>query len=99
MNLNEAARKVEDGMRSNTDGLNPELLQQYAIGDRDAELENALQNGGVKLPAGGVVSVKSSRNKMEEKGKQKSSHNSGEKRRKHEHGSNSKSNKKKKYSQ
>ncbi|CAL9001205.1 unnamed protein product [Prunus brigantina] len=97
--LNEAARKVEDGMRSNTDGLNPELLQQYAIGDRDAELENALQNGGVKLPAGGVVSVKSSRNKMEEKGKQKSSHNSGEKRRKHEHGSNSKSNKKKKYSQ
>ncbi|XP_021834012.1 RNA cytidine acetyltransferase 1 [Prunus avium] len=97
--LNEAARKVEDGMRSNMDGLNPELLQQYAIGDRDAELENALQNGGVKLPAGGVVSVKSSRNKMEEKGKQKSSHNSGEKRRKHEHGSNSKSNKKKKYSQ
>ncbi|XP_034220704.1 RNA cytidine acetyltransferase 2 isoform X2 [Prunus dulcis] len=97
--LNEAARKVEDGMRSNTDGLNPELLQQYAIGDRDAELENALQNGGVKLPAGGVVSVKSSRNKMEEKGKRKSSHNSGEKWRKHEHGSNSKSNKKKKYSQ
>ncbi|XP_068320333.1 RNA cytidine acetyltransferase 1-like [Pyrus communis] len=95
--LNDAARKVEDGMRSNSAGsLDPKLLQQYAIGDRDADFENALQNGGAKLPAGGLVSVKSSRNKMD-KGKQRENHKSGEKRRKNEHGSNSKSNKKKKH--
>ncbi|CAN6543663.1 unnamed protein product [Malus baccata var. baccata] len=95
--LNDAARKVEDGMRSNSEGsLDPKLLQQYAIGDRDADFENALQNGGANLPAGGLVSVKSSRNKMD-KGKQKESHKSGEKRHKNEHGSNSKSNKKKKH--
>ncbi|XP_009339476.2 LOW QUALITY PROTEIN: RNA cytidine acetyltransferase 1 [Pyrus x bretschneideri] len=95
--LNDAARRVEDGMRSNSEGsLDPKLLQQYAIGDRDADFENALQNGGANLPAGGLVSVKSSRNKMD-KGKQRESHKSGEKRRKNEHGSNSKSNKKKKH--
>ncbi|KAB2635271.1 hypothetical protein D8674_025805 [Pyrus ussuriensis x Pyrus communis] len=95
--LNDAARKVEDGMRSNSEGsLDPKLLQQYAIGDRDADFENALQNGGANLPAGGLVSVKSSRHKMD-KGKQRENHKSGEKRRKNEHGSNSKSNKKKKH--
>ena len=53
--------------------LNPELLQQYAIVDRDADFENALQIGG-KVLSGGLVSVKSSRNKIEKHGNQKESH-------------------------
>ena len=88
---------IQDGVRSNRDeSLDPKLLQQYAIGDRDADFENALQNGDVNLPAGGLVSVKSSRNRTD-KGKERESHKSGEKRRKNEHGSSSKSNKKKKH--
>ena len=38
--------------------------------DRDADFENALQNGG-KVPSGGLVSVKSSINKIEKLGNQK----------------------------
>ena len=60
------------------DSLNPELLQQYAIVDRDADFENALQNGG-KVPSGGLVSVKSSINKIEKLGNQKESHKGGKK--------------------
>lgn len=73
--------------------LNPELLQQYAIVDRDADFENALQIGG-KVPSGGLVSVKSSGNKIEKHRNQKESHKSGKKRSKDDRGS--KSNKKKK---
>ena len=81
-------------MKSKMEGsLNPELLQQYAIVDRDADFENALQIGG-KVPLGGLVSVKSGRNKIEKHGHQKESHKSGKKRSKDDHGS--KSNKKKK---
>lgn len=39
--------------------LNTELLQQYAIVDKDAELKKASQNGGAKTAAAGVLSVKS----------------------------------------
>ena len=60
------------------DSLNPELLQQYAIVDRDADFENALQNGG-KVPSGALVSVKSSINKIEKLGNQKESHKEGKK--------------------
>ena len=60
------------------DSLNPELLQQYAIVDRDADFENALQNGG-KVPPGGLVIVKSSINKMQKLGNQKESHKEGKK--------------------
>ena len=85
-------------MRSNTEGsLNPELFQKYAIVDGDAEFENALQNGG-KIPTGGVISVKSSRNKKEEHAKHRESDKSGKSRGKNEHGSSSKSNKKRKSS-
>lgn len=85
-------------MRSNIEGsLNPELFQKYAIVDGDAEFENALQNGG-KIPTGGIISVKSSRNKKEEHAKQRESDKSGKSRGKNEHGSSSKSNKKRKSS-
>ncbi|KAK9272602.1 hypothetical protein L1049_002976 [Liquidambar formosana] len=93
--LNDAAKEVEEGMKAKMEGLlNPEFLQHYAIADREADFENALQNGGGKIPSGGLISVKSSRNKMEKRGKQKESHKSGKKRSKDDHGS--KSNKKKK---
>lgn len=75
--------------------LNPELLQQYAIADREADFEKALQNGGGKVPSGGLISVKTNRNKAEKLGKQKESHKSG-KRSNKEDGS-SKSNKRRKF--
>ncbi|KAI8029766.1 RNA cytidine acetyltransferase 1 [Camellia lanceoleosa] len=94
--LNEAAQQVEEGMKAKMDGmLNPELLQQYAIADREADFEKALQNGGGKIASGGLISVKSSKKKAEKHGKQKEGHNSGKKRDK-EDGSSSKSNKKRK---
>lgn len=84
-------------MRSKTEGLlNPEFLQQYAINDRETDLENALQHGDGKVAAGGLISVKSSRNKMEKPKKQKESDQSGKKRDKVDKGS--KSNKKRKSS-
>ncbi|KAK7858864.1 rna cytidine acetyltransferase 1 [Quercus suber] len=92
--LKNAAKQVEDEMKSKMEGsLNPELLQQYAIVDRDADFENALQIGG-KVPSGGLVSVKSSGNKIEKHRNQKESPKSGKKRSKDDRGS--KSNKKKK---
>uniref|UniRef100_A0A5B7B8X6 RNA cytidine acetyltransferase n=1 Tax=Davidia involucrata TaxID=16924 RepID=A0A5B7B8X6_DAVIN len=88
--LNEAAKEVKDGMKAKMDGLlNPEFLQQYAILDREADFENALQNGGGKIPSGGLVSVKSSGNKVEKHVKQKESHKSGKKRNKEDGGSKS----------
>ena len=69
-------------MKPETTGvLDPELLQQYAIG---ADFEDALQNGGGKVPSGGVVSVKSSRKESK----------SGQKRSKSDHGSKSSKRKK-----
>lgn len=57
--------------------LNPELLQQYAIADREADFEKALQGG--KVPSGGLISVKTNRNRAEKLGKQKESHKRGKK--------------------
>ena len=75
--------------------LNPELLQQYAIADKEADFEKALQSGGGKLLSGGLISVKSGRNKAEKHGNQKEGHKNG-KRGNKENGS-SKSNKKRKH--
>ena len=81
-----------------TEGLlDPDFLQQYAIADREADFEKALQNGGGKVPSSGLVSVKSSRTKMEKHEKQKKNHKSGEKRGKDHNNSSNKSNKKRKY--
>ncbi|XP_048134806.1 RNA cytidine acetyltransferase 1-like isoform X3 [Rhodamnia argentea] len=78
--LNEAAKKVEDEMKTKTEGfLNPECLQQYAIVGRESDFEGALQNGG-KIASGGVISVKSSREKMEKHKKHKENQESGKKR-------------------
>lgn len=74
--------------------LNPELLQQYAIVDKDAGLEKGLQNGGAKITAGSVVSVKSSKSKIDKPAKHTDSGQSGKKRNKDASGS--KSNKKRK---
>ena len=77
--------------------LDPDFLQQYAIADREADFEKALQNGGGKVPSSGLVSVKSSRTKMEKHEKQKKNHKSGgEKRGKDHNNSSNKSNKKRK---
>ncbi|KAF5727673.1 hypothetical protein HS088_TW22G01369 [Tripterygium wilfordii] len=92
--LKEGAKQAEDSMKPTTEGLlNPEFLQQYAIVDRDADFENALQNGG-KIPSGGLVSVKSNRKKQDKHEKQKEGHKSGKKR---SNDRGSKSNKKSKY--
>lgn len=91
--LKNAAKQVEDERKSEKDGLlNPELLQQYAIVDREADFENVLQSKG-KIPSGGLISLKSSKNKIEKHGNQKESPKSGKKRSKDDH--RSKSNKKK----
>lgn len=93
--LNDAAEQVEEGMKTKMEGLlNPELLQQYAIVDKNADLEKALQSGGGKIAAGGVISVKSSKSKIDKPAKHKESHQSGKKRNKDVSGS--KSNKKRK---
>ncbi|XP_065874113.1 RNA cytidine acetyltransferase 1 [Euphorbia lathyris] len=77
--LNEGAKQVEEGMRAKMDGmLDPELLQQYAIVDKEGEIDKALKNGG-NITAGSVISVKSSRSKAE-KHERKESHKSGKKR-------------------
>lgn len=81
-------------MKAKTEGLlDPDFLQQYAIADREADFEKALQNGGGKVPSSGLLSVKSSRSKMEKHDKQKN-HKSVEKRGKDHHSA--KSNKKRK---
>ncbi|KAK6922906.1 Helicase domain [Dillenia turbinata] len=64
--LNDAAREVEEGMKAKMEGtLNPEFLQQYAIVDRGADIENALWNGGGKISSSGIVSVKSTKTNLE----------------------------------
>ncbi|KAM7262099.1 hypothetical protein ACFE04_021176 [Oxalis oulophora] len=79
--LNQAAQQVEDGMKTKLESLlDPELLRQYAIVDKEADFENALQSGG-KLTSSGVISVKSNRPKFEKRekpkegGKRKDGHN------------------------
>ncbi|KAK6924169.1 putative tRNA binding domain [Dillenia turbinata] len=92
--LNNAAREVEDGMKAKTEGmLNPEFLQQYAIVDRGADIENALRSGTGKISSSGIVSVKSIRTNLEKYRKHKDE--SGKKRNKDNQSS--KSNKRKKF--
>ncbi|TQD93820.1 hypothetical protein C1H46_020592 [Malus baccata] len=89
---------ASEGLESTLPKPKETLLEPHKI-SVDDDLNDAarkVENGGVNLPAGGLVSVKSSRNKTD-KGKERESHKSGEKRRKNEHGSSSKSNKKKKH--
>lgn len=82
-------------MRTQMEGLlNPDLLQQYAIMGRDSDLEKALQNGGGRIPSGGLISVKSSRDKSDKRGKQKEGQKSGKRQKKDERSS--RSNKKQK---
>ncbi|KAL3584033.1 hypothetical protein D5086_015094 [Populus alba] len=77
--LKEAAKQVEDGMKSKMEGLlNPEFLQQYAIVGEKEEFD-ALQKHGGKINPGSVISVKSNRVKPEKHGKEESSR-SGKKR-------------------
>ncbi|CAA0823552.1 UPF0202 protein [Striga hermonthica] len=89
--LNAAAKQVQDEMKSKLDGqLDPELLQQYAIVDKEADFESALQNGGGKVLSGGIISIKSSNRKVEKKHvKQSEMEKSGKKRSKHDRGSKS----------
>ncbi|KAJ6419565.1 hypothetical protein OIU84_029633 [Salix udensis] len=83
--LKEAAKQVEDGMKSKMEGLlNTELLQQYAIVGGEEEFDDALQKHGGKINPGGVISVKSNRVKPEKHEKQASGA-SGKKRGKEDH--------------
>ncbi|KAJ0971387.1 hypothetical protein J5N97_019346 [Dioscorea zingiberensis] len=60
--LNEAAREVMEKMKAGNEAmLDPELLQQYAIEDKEGDFEKALQNGAEKVPSSGLLSVKSNR--------------------------------------
>ncbi|KAG9458762.1 hypothetical protein H6P81_003270 [Aristolochia fimbriata] len=89
--LNEAARQVKEKMRSETDSvLNPEILQQYAIVDREADFEEALQNGTAKVSASGIISVKSTKTKVEKHSRHKETPKSNKKRGSDGHGSRSK---------
>lgn len=91
--LNNAAKQVEEEMKSKSEGLfTPESLQRYAIADGEADFENALQNNDGKIPSGGLISLKSSRSDIKP-GKEKGSHKSDKKRGKERH---DKSNKRKK---
>lgn len=75
-------------MKSKLDGgLNPDLLQQYAIVDKEADFENALQKGSGKVLSGGLISIKSDRKKVEKQGKQIENQKSEKKRNKHDHSS------------
>ncbi|MCL7037593.1 hypothetical protein MKW94_023735 [Papaver nudicaule] len=68
--LNAAAKQVMGKMKAETEGaLNPELLQRYAIVDREAAFEEALRNGSGKIGSGGVISVKSTKQKKKKEGK------------------------------
>ncbi|PHT39483.1 UPF0202 protein [Capsicum baccatum] len=64
--LYNAAKEVQDEMKAKSEGLlDPELFQQFAIVDREAEFGNALRNGGGKIVPGSVVSVESKKFKLE----------------------------------
>ncbi|KAK9130064.1 hypothetical protein Sjap_010551 [Stephania japonica] len=92
--LDEAAKEVKEKMKAETAGLlDPEMLQQYAIADREADFENALQNGAVKISSSGLVSVKSNRTKTAKKHDKQKESRKGDKKRgnlSNGHGSNKK---------
>lgn len=78
-------------MKSKGDGgLNPDLLQQYAIVDKDADFQNVLPKVAGKLRSGDLISIKSEKKKID-----KQINSSEKKRNKHDHSS-SKRNKKRK---
>ncbi|XP_060184187.1 RNA cytidine acetyltransferase 1-like [Lycium barbarum] len=90
--LNDAAREAQDEMKAKTteDLLDPELFQQYAIVDREADFENALQNGGGKIGgSSGVVSLKSNKSKLEKHSTPEKTEKSDKKRYKSNSGSKS----------
>nr|GEX49555.1 cullin-3A isoform X2 [Tanacetum cinerariifolium] len=61
-----------DDYKATSDGLlNLDILQKYAIADKDVDFESALQNGSGKLACGGIISVKSSKTEAEKYGKPK----------------------------
>lgn len=69
-------------MKSKSEALfTTEVLQRYAIEDGESGLDNVLQNNDGKIPAGGLISVKSSRKYEKENG----SHMSDKKRRTDSH--------------
>ncbi|KAK6118419.1 hypothetical protein DH2020_047836 [Rehmannia glutinosa] len=69
--LNDAAKQVQDDMKSKVEGaLNPDLLQQYAIVDKEADFENALQKSVEKVVSGGLISVKSNKIKVDKHAKE-----------------------------
>ncbi|KAM3359813.1 RNA cytidine acetyltransferase 1 [Capsicum galapagoense] len=88
--LNDAAKRVQDDMKTKTtEGLlDPEQFQQFAIVDREADFENALQNGGGKISSSGVVSIKSYKSKLDKRSKPETE-NSDKKRSKSTSGSKS----------
>ncbi|XP_055833006.1 RNA cytidine acetyltransferase 1-like [Solanum dulcamara] len=93
--LNDAAKRVQDDMKAKTmEGLlDPELFQQFAIVDKEADFENALQNGGGKLGSSGVVSIKSNKSKLEKHSKPETENND---KKRYKNNSGSKSHKKRK---
>lgn len=84
--LNDAAKKVEENLRSKVDGggLNPDAIVD--------DFENALRTGGGNVQPGSVISIKSDRKKFEKQKENKSS----EKKKNKRDNSSSKSNKKRK---
>ncbi|CAN4123083.1 unnamed protein product [Withania somnifera] len=85
--LNDAAKK--DEMKAKPEGLlDPELFHKFAIVDREADFECALQNGGGKIVPGSVISVKSNQFRFEKHSKMETE-KSGRKRNKNHSGSKS----------
>ncbi|KAJ1398597.1 tRN [Sesbania bispinosa] len=83
--LNNAAKQVEDDMKSKAETLfTPELLQQYAIEGEESDFQAALQHYGGKIPTGAIVSVKSSKSGVKRE-KEKGSDKSNKKRGKDNH--------------
>ena len=70
-------------MNPDTEGaLDPERLQQYAIG---GDFENALQNSNGKIPSGGLITVKSSRRETEDKSRKKRNRSDRDSKKKSKH--------------
>ncbi|KAJ1412894.1 tRN [Sesbania bispinosa] len=83
--LNNAAKQVEDDMKSQAETLfTPELLQQYAIEGEESDFQAALQHYGGKIPTGAIVSVKSNKSGVKRE-KEKGSDKSNKKRGKDNH--------------
>ncbi|KAH9311211.1 hypothetical protein KI387_026246, partial [Taxus chinensis] len=70
--LKNAAKEVTEKMNESLQSmLNPEDLQQYAIEGREADFEEALQNGDRKISKSGLISVKGGVKKREKGKKEK----------------------------